>query len=132
MVAIVIPDPEYCIQWGKEKGYLASNTPPGVTPPPPGQPPHPGMIKLCQLKEFKDAILKDMDRLGKADALRGFEYVKIIHLDPNFFSIENGLLTPTFKLKRNEAAIYYRPIIDDLYKTLLSTVIPKKSVSSKL
>jgi hypothetical protein len=83
-----------------------------------GQPPHPGMVKLCTMKQFKDAILDDMNRIGQADKLRGFEYVKMIHLEPVFFSVENSMLTPTFKLKRNEAAEYYRPVINDMYKRL--------------
>lgn len=47
-----------------------------------------------------------------------FEFVRAIHLEPVFFSIDNGLLTPTFKLKRNDASEKYRPIIDGLYKEL--------------
>jgi long-chain acyl-CoA synthetase len=118
-VAIVVNDPEFCIQWGKEKGYLASDTPPGVATPVPGQPPHPGMVKLAGMKEFKAAVAEDMNRIGQKEKLRGFEFVKEIHLEVKFFSVENGLLTPTFKLKRNEAAVIcyiylitIRPFID--------------------
>ena len=37
----------------------------------------------------------------------------IFTLDP--FSIENGLLTPTMKLKRNVAQNYYQVQIDEMY-----------------
>lgn len=59
-----------------------------------------------------------MDNHAKGDQLRGFEYVRAIALDPAFFTVENGLLTPTFKLKRSDAAEKFRPLIDALYKEL--------------
>lgn len=45
----------------------------------------------------------------------GFEKVQKIHLDHREFSVENGLLTPSFKLKRNEATLYYKPVLEALY-----------------
>jgi long-chain acyl-CoA synthetase len=63
------------------------------------------VVELCQKSDFKKAILAEMEVVGKAAKLRGFEYVKTIHLEPQAFGLENGLLTPTFKLKRNEAAV---------------------------
>lgn len=73
LVGIVVTDPEYCVQWGKSHGFLPADMAPGVTPPPPGQPPHPGILKLCSLPEFKNAVFADMDKIGKADKLRGYE-----------------------------------------------------------
>jgi hypothetical protein len=77
-VGIAVPDPEYCVQWGKSHGLLPADMPPGVTPPPPGQPPHPGILKLCSLPEFKNAVFADMDKIGKADKLRGYDTLKLI------------------------------------------------------
>lgn len=34
--------------------------------------------------------------------LRGFEMVKHVHLESDLFSVDNGMLTPTMKLKRAE------------------------------
>uniref|UniRef100_A0A8C6UPY7 Long-chain-fatty-acid--CoA ligase n=1 Tax=Neogobius melanostomus TaxID=47308 RepID=A0A8C6UPY7_9GOBI len=67
------------------------------------------------LQEVKEAILKDMVRLGKEAGLKSFEQVQTIHIHTEQFSIENGLLTPTMKAKRNELRQKFRDQIDELY-----------------
>jgi hypothetical protein len=47
--------------------------------------------------------------------LKGFEMVKDIRLESTLFSVENDLLTPTFKLKRNVAKQRYQSQIDEMY-----------------
>ncbi|CAN0284173.1 unnamed protein product, partial [Discosporangium mesarthrocarpum] len=44
--------------------------------------------------------------------------VKAIHLEPNPFSVENNMLTPTFKLKRAEAQATYYGVIKSLYESI--------------
>lgn len=104
LVGVVVPDPEYCTQWAKDHGLLPPSTPAGV-PLAPGVPPSPHMIELCQNPKFRAAIQADLDSLGRKDKLRGFEFVKAIHLEPEVWSVDNNMMTPTFKLKRNEAAV---------------------------
>lgn len=41
--------------------------------------------------------------------------VKAIFIHPELFSVENGLLTPTLKAKRNELRQIFRPQLDQLY-----------------
>ena len=48
---------------------------------------------------------------------QGFELVKKIHLSAELWSVENNLLTPTFKMKRVELKKYYQKQIDALYAT---------------
>lgn len=50
--------------------------------------------------------------------LRGFEQVQAIHLHPELFTVENNLLTPTFKLKRAPAKAHFQLQIDELYASL--------------
>ena len=117
LVAVVVPEPESAVKWAIAQGVLPPSTPLDVARNP-GEPAHPATVELCTKPAFKDIVLAEMNIAGKKDKLRGFEFVKAIHLEPNQFSVETGLLTPTFKLKRNEAAIYYKPQITQMYKLL--------------
>ena len=47
--------------------------------------------------------------------------VKNIVLDAEVWSVENNLLTPTFKLKRNEAKKKYAQQIEEMYATPIPT-----------
>ncbi|ORY48442.1 acetyl-CoA synthetase-like protein [Rhizoclosmatium globosum] len=117
LVAIVVPDAEYAIPLAREHGVLPADTPnPGPTAP--NAPPHPLLKTVCQSQKIRDLVLKDLNKIGKQHGLKGFEFAKAVHLDAEGFSIENGLLTPTFKLKRNEAGLKFRPQIDVMYKAL--------------
>ncbi|KAI8903489.1 hypothetical protein EDD86DRAFT_242914 [Gorgonomyces haynaldii] len=117
LVGIVVPDAEVCVKWGISKGLLPQDTP-APEPTAPGKPPSKSIVALSKTKELNQLILDDMKKLGIAQKLRGFEFVKAIHLDAVPFSIEEGILTPTFKLKRNEVAQKYRPQIDAMYQEL--------------
>ena len=62
---------------------------------------------IAENASIRDAVLEDMIKIGKESGLKGFEQVKAIHLQATEFSVQSGLLTPTFKLKRNIAAQVY-------------------------
>lgn len=55
-------------------------------------------------------------RLGKEFGLNGLEKPKGIKLLKDPFSIENGLLTPTMKFKRNVAKKQFNEDIIQLYE----------------
>uniref|UniRef100_A0A673CDC3 Arachidonate--CoA ligase n=1 Tax=Sphaeramia orbicularis TaxID=375764 RepID=A0A673CDC3_9TELE len=67
---------------------------------------------------IKQAILDDILRLGKEGGLKSFEQVKAIHIHTELFSIQNNLLTPTMKAKRNELRQHFRAQIDELYAVI--------------
>ena len=56
--------------------------------------------ELCRDTSVKKQLLSQLLAHGKANDLKGFENVRSIHLESSPFSVENDLLTPTFKLKR--------------------------------
>jgi len=70
----------------------------------------------CTKSALKDAIQNDMKKVAGERGLHGFEQAKAIHLHDSLFSLENGLLTPTFKLKRKVAKEQFLGVIEQLYK----------------
>ncbi|XP_040928631.1 long-chain-fatty-acid--CoA ligase 1-like isoform X2 [Betta splendens] len=98
LVAIVVPDPDFLSGWTKRTLGLQGS-----------------YQDLCARADVKAAIMADMLRLGKEGGLKSFEQVKAIYINTELFSIENGLLTPTMKAKRNEIQQRFRPQIDELY-----------------
>ncbi|TNN66007.1 Long-chain-fatty-acid--CoA ligase 1 [Liparis tanakae] len=98
LVAVVVPDPDFLSSWAKRTLGLEGS-----------------YEELCGRAEVKAAIFEDLGRLGKEGGLKSFEQVKSICIHTQLFSIENGLLTPTLKAKRNEMRQYFQPQIDELY-----------------
>lgn len=68
-------------------------------------------------------LLLELQHIAKEHKLQGFEYIKAIHVEKVPFSVENGLLTPSFKLKRPELQKRYQKEIQNLYKSLLKPKI---------
>ena len=58
--------------------------------------------------EFKKVVMDDLEQLGKSNKLSTLEKPKDVILTTEPFTIENNILTPTFKLKRNVARDIYK------------------------
>ena len=58
--------------------------------------------------ELKSIVLKDFTRLANENNFNGLEKPKQIMLLEEQFTGDNGLLTPTMKLKRNFAKVYFK------------------------
>jgi len=56
-----------------------------------------------------------MEAKAKEFNFTSLEKIKKIHLHPQPFSVENNLLTPTFKIKRNDAKKFFKDQIDAMY-----------------
>lgn len=61
-------------------------------------------------------VMADVMQLSKEFGLNGLEKPKGLCLTTEPFSIENGLLTPTMKLKRNVAKKHFGDQITKLYE----------------
>ena len=64
---------------------------------------------------MKKEILKELETLGRTNGAKGFEIVKNVHLTLDEFTEDNGLLTPTKKVKRNEVKTHYQKEITEMY-----------------
>lgn len=76
------------------------------------------MEALCADSHVVKKVLESMTQTAKAEKLKGFEIVKAIKLSPEPFSIEDDLLTPTFKLKRPQLQKKFQADLDALYASL--------------
>lgn len=102
LIAIVVPEESVLAEWAQANGHEKEAE----------------LKKLCALADVKKLILKDMNNLGKEAGLKGFELARDVHLHHELFSIDNGLLTPTMKAKRNELQKYFQKEIDLMYKNM--------------
>lgn len=71
--------------------------------------------ELCQNPKVKEFLQAEIKAKGKEGGLFGFEIPTQITITHIPFSMENDLLTPTFKLKRAEAKKYYLKEIKSMY-----------------
>lgn len=103
LVGLVVLDQDAVKEWMAHQGNSAA-----ASVPPENNP------------KLRQVVLDDMTRLGKTRGLMSFEQVKRIAFIQEPFTIENDLLTPTFKAKRYAIEKKYAQVFQDLYNTLSS------------
>ncbi|OWM72162.1 long chain acyl-CoA synthetase 4 [Punica granatum] len=99
LIAVVNPNKETIEHWAQENEISGDFT------------------SLCENPKAKEFILGELTKIGKQKKLKGFEFIKAIHLDPVPFDMERDLLTPTYKKKRPQLLKYYQSVIDSMYKS---------------
>lgn len=110
LVAIVIPEPETFVPFATAITGGSSKD----------------VAVLCKDPRVIAAFLNELEKAGRAGGLRGFEIVKRIQLSTDMFSIENGLLTPTLKVRRPQVKDYFLDQIKVMYDDLrASTPVAK-------
>jgi long-chain acyl-CoA synthetase len=68
--------------------------------------------------ETRAYLLSELQAAGRSGKLKGFEQVKALHTDCVQFSVDNDLMTPTFKLKRPQLQQHYQAQLDLMYQTI--------------
>ena len=74
--------------------------------------------ELVKKEAVKEAIVDEMSQLAKYNDLKSFALVKDIFVTPELWSVENDLLTPTFKVKRNALKKAFNSQIEQMYSRL--------------
>jgi len=91
------PAIDQCMVYGDGKNYLVAL-----------------IVPNKEFKEQKEKINEIINYINKNLTL--VEKIKKFHLTNENFSIENGLLTPTMKVKRNKVIAKYKNILENFYK----------------
>ena len=88
---------DQCMVYGDGKNYLVAL-----------------IVPTKEFKGNKDKITKMVNKINENLAL--VEKVKKFYLIDDNFTIENGLLTPTMKIKRSKIITKYKNILENFYK----------------
>jgi long-chain acyl-CoA synthetase len=96
MVGIVVPDPEWALEWSREQGVAYD------------------FIKLQADPQFKAAVRKAVDRVNQD--LSVIEKVRRFEFADEPFAIENEELTPSMKIRRHVIKERYQERLGALYK----------------
>ncbi len=127
LVAVVVPNFETVSAWANANGL--------------GAVVKAGPNELVKNEKVRKLVLRAMNQLAEQEKLRGFEVVKDIHLVATDFtyathqlpllaiclvlicvlccccgSVDNGLLTPSFKLKRHQCVKTFDAALTEMYK----------------
>ena len=94
--AVIQPNVDHVIEWLKEKGIECNS-----------------LSKAIQETILKDEILKEVENHNQN--FGSWEQIKKIELTPDVWSIDDGHLTPTMKLKRKVVTKKYKDLIEKMY-----------------
>ena len=107
-VALIYPELKECIKFLKENKKLGDIDYDKIT-----------YDDLIGNKDMEDEIVKDCDIVGRKSGLKGFELLKKIRIINEPFSLENGLMTNTLKLKPKVIRIKYNAELKKMYEEKL-------------
>jgi len=72
---------------------------------------------LCADPVIEDRILAEIQAQGKLTNLQNFEIPKKIHLYPELWMPQSGLVTAAFKIKRNNVYKQFQSQLNEMYST---------------
>ena len=82
------------------------------------------LARACLDPRVVKKVMEELDAYGKRMGLNGFEMIKGLFLDGHvgpmnqIFTVDNGMMTPTFKLKRNVCQQHYEKEIAAMYDAI--------------
>lgn len=106
-VAIVVPEPEYFGEVCKKLNITGS------------------IEEQCKNQKIRRVILEELTKIGKEEKLMSYEQIRSLYLHPEMFTLQNGLATPTMKVKRLTVRQKFKDIVLGLYKEYENTTKSK-------
>ncbi|ORZ09050.1 hypothetical protein BCR41DRAFT_358800 [Lobosporangium transversale] len=120
LVAVAIPDPETFLPFANavvtSEGNDAQEVKPGDME---------GYARLLSDPRVKAAFIQELEKAGRVGGLNGYELAKKVHLTTDMFSVENGMVTPTLKIRRPQVREYFKEHIQAMYEELRQMVSAK-------
>jgi long-chain acyl-CoA synthetase len=95
-VALIVPDVDACKEWGTGKGLSLADAD--------------AVLASADVKKMLEAEIEKY-----SGTFKGFEKIKRFTLTAEDFTTQNGMLTPSLKLKRRVAWAKYGPQVEALY-----------------
>jgi long-chain acyl-CoA synthetase len=95
VVALVVADPDWAQHWAATRGRAADER------------------DLAEDAEFHQAMAQAIEAVN--DRLSVVERIRRFRIAPEAFSVENGQLTPTIKIRRHAIRQVYGASLDALY-----------------
>jgi long-chain acyl-CoA synthetase len=95
-VALVVANVDAVRKWGQDNGVSEGDA-----------------EKLLAHAKVQRLFKDELDHYG--EKFKGFEGVKDFALIPEDFTTDNGMLTPSLKVKRRKVVEVYQPVLDALY-----------------
>ncbi|OLY81004.1 Fatty acyl-CoA synthetase A [Smittium mucronatum] len=110
LVAIIVPDEQVFVPWAQTVLLKSTQNVSSA------QIKSMDLKQLAQNSDIKSKLLDSIRDTCRLSQLAGFEIIKSLYIEHIPFQVgANSLLTPTFKLKRFDAAKHYKAIIEEMY-----------------
>jgi long-chain acyl-CoA synthetase len=95
-VGLIVPDPEWALAWARANGEKYD------------------LAALCGLPAFHKAVMAAVDEVNSV--LSVTEKVRRVMLVPDAFTTDNGMLTPSIKIRRHMIKASYGERLEALYR----------------
>lgn len=102
LVAVIVPSIERLELWFRENGSLPIKN---------------NFNKCAELREY---FVDELSNLAKSKKFNGYEVIRSVYINDTEFSVDNDLITPTFKFKRPQLKQHFVNEITEMYEKLNS------------
>ena len=74
--------------------------------------------EICKRKDLNELLMNQLKECAVNHHLFGYQFIKAVYIDNEEWTVDNELITPTFKLRRKKISDRYKNEIEHLYLEL--------------